>query len=394
MARDDQLIYGSKEFRDYGVTDAGAYELWYVGSNGHLSTDIIRDDSHPTIPINGTFVYPSIYWNQGCRLKSHPYGYFLDSSKTPYHQYKKHYVSGDSGSSFWPIPFNTFGCGATRPHLPLVSSWVISACESDALQKMKSQDFNAGVFLAELPETVEYIAGIVEPLAELFMAWRNKDKILLKAGASAKKLAEAWLGFTLAAKPLMDDIYNAAVACVQGFHVPLFAIARVEKIDPDFGPKMPQFPFQDWFWHYEDNSVCKRGVNVELAYKVLNPTLYALDSFGILNPIALAWEALPLSFVVDYFFGIGNFLNAMQAPIGIELVYGYRTSWLKNTYDVTYVPKAYDGLGDGVYPRITGELKVFERYVYPDFPLPFPALHLPVSVTKAANLVALVLSRD
>lgn len=35
----------------------------------------------------------------------------------------------------------------------------------------------------------------------------------------------------------------------------------------------------------------------------------ALTSWGIDNPLALAWEALPYSFVVDWFFNVGSYLN-------------------------------------------------------------------------------------
>lgn len=40
--------------------------------------------------------------------------------------------------------------------------------------------------------------------------------------------------------------------------------------------------------------------------------------FGLVNPLEVAWELLPFSFVADWFLPIGGYLNAMDAPFRFD----------------------------------------------------------------------------
>jgi len=48
----------------------------------------------------------------------------------------------------------------------------------------------------------------------------------------------------------------------------------------------------------------------------------ALSRLGYTNPLTLAWELLPYSFLVDYLIGVGNWLNGLDAGIGLEAIWG------------------------------------------------------------------------
>lgn len=50
--------------------------------------------------------------------------------------------------------------------------------------------------------------------------------------------------------------------------------------------------------------------------------LRALNQLGLLNPISLAWELVPYSFVVDWVLPIGPALQALTAPAGLIYVNG------------------------------------------------------------------------
>lgn len=43
------------------------------------------------------------------------------------------------------------------------------------------------------------------------------------------------------------------------------------------------------------------------------------QQLGLVNPVALAWELVPLSFVVNWFVGIGQFLNQFDAFVGLQI---------------------------------------------------------------------------
>jgi hypothetical protein len=44
----------------------------------------------------------------------------------------------------------------------------------------------------------------------------------------------------------------------------------------------------------------------------------SLSSVGVLNPLNVAWELVPYSFVVDWFLPIGGWLNSLDATVGFE----------------------------------------------------------------------------
>lgn len=50
--------------------------------------------------------------------------------------------------------------------------------------------------------------------------------------------------------------------------------------------------------------------------------LRTLNQLGLMNPLALAWELVTFSFVIDWFLPIGPVLNAMSAPTGLLFVDG------------------------------------------------------------------------
>lgn len=59
---------------------------------------------------------------------------------------------------------------------------------------------------------------------------------------------------------------------------------------------------------------------VRLDYVIASPALATAEDLGLLNVPSLAWEEEPLSFVVDWFFPVGDFLAQLTADAG----YGWR----------------------------------------------------------------------
>jgi hypothetical protein len=60
----------------------------------------------------------------------------------------------------------------------------------------------------------------------------------------------------------------------------------------------------------------------------------ALNDAGVLNPAAVLWETIPLSFVVDWFANLGDYFNA-QAALRLWSLKGgtvtFRQEWLTET---------------------------------------------------------------
>ena len=64
------------------------------------------------------------------------------------------------------------------------------------------------------------------------------------------------------------------------------------------------------------------GVFVRLDYCMVNPALHEIQQLGLVNPVELAWNLIPYSFVVDWFLPVGNYLQAWTADLGYQFLGG------------------------------------------------------------------------
>jgi hypothetical protein len=60
------------------------------------------------------------------------------------------------------------------------------------------------------------------------------------------------------------------------------------------------------------------GCKVRLDYFIENPFLRTLAQLGITNPAQIAWELTRLSFVFDWAFPIGSYLDTLDADVGLS----------------------------------------------------------------------------
>lgn len=80
--------------------------------------------------------------------------------------------------------------------------------------------------------------------------------------------------------------------------------------------------------------------------------------FGLLNPLEVVWELIPLSFVADWFLPIGDYLSAMDAPFRFSHrggTYGYRAQTEMSTLAKRMVPSTgtFTGFsGTGSYTMV------------------------------------------
>lgn len=144
------------------------------------------------------------------------------------------------------------------------------------------------------------------------------------------KIASRYLEFIYGIIPIMRDIHSTLSEFENGpFQRPV-GIAKGYMRDYDFNSEnygTSSFPLRSNI--YKVSGEFKRGVECQASYKVLNPTLYQMKNYGIENPLGIAWEVTTLSFVLDWFTGIGNFISALNAGFGLHYTEGYETNFLK-----------------------------------------------------------------
>lgn len=74
----------------------------------------------------------------------------------------------------------------------------------------------------------------------------------------------------------------------------------------------------DYNWEFEGVRyyTCRKTAYVS----VENPLLYRLNQAGVINPLTVAWELVPFSFVIDWFVPVGNWLAAQSDFVGLNVV--------------------------------------------------------------------------
>lgn len=64
---------------------------------------------------------------------------------------------------------------------------------------------------------------------------------------------------------------------------------------------------------------------------VSNPNLALAQQCGLVNPLTIAWELVPFSFVLDYFLNVGDFLDQFTEFAGLTLINPNRTVFTRYT---------------------------------------------------------------
>jgi hypothetical protein len=73
-----------------------------------------------------------------------------------------------------------------------------------------------------------------------------------------------------------------------------------------------------------------------LRFRISDPLQAFLAQTGFTNPVNLAWELLPFSFVVDWFLPIGPYLEALSAFDGLTLLDGSQTQFTRELADASH----------------------------------------------------------
>jgi hypothetical protein len=76
-------------------------------------------------------------------------------------------------------------------------------------------------------------------------------------------------------------------------------------------------------------------------FTVNNPNTLLMNQMGFINPASIAWEAVPFSFVVDWFANVGQVLNSATDFVGLSM---------KNPFTTKFQHIVQDVVAAGTYP--------------------------------------------
>lgn len=116
-------------------------------------------------------------------------------------------------------------------------------------------------------------------------------------------MAVRWLEYSYGWAPLVQDVFNILDKGFGDIHLE----ARSQK--SIFVDTSTVFVNQDDYRLTSYNAQLRKRVVVSAFAKMPNTAVAAASAWGLTNPALLAWEALPYSFVIDWFYPVGDYLN-------------------------------------------------------------------------------------
>jgi hypothetical protein len=217
--------------------------------------------------------------------------------------------------------------------------------------------------------------------------------------------ADTMLEFSYGWKPLLHDVYSHAKALaeisIERSPVVRQATgrAKTEKISARRYANAPNNYYD--FYKVTD---FKRFAEVGVSYRlpVGGPT--AFHQLGINNPLEVAWEVVPFSFIVDWFLPVGEFLRNLTATSGLIFESGYISKRDILKVELSTFVNGYKAINPGIgyatalsgSGRATREFLSITRTKIFAFPSPsFPGFKDPRStadggVNRAFNAIALL----
>lgn len=297
-----------------------------------------------------------------------------------------------------------------------------NALDQNILEKIKAQKVNLGQAFGERLQTVRMIEQNVDRLVKGARALKRGDltgflnAIGTKEPPSSRTVnrfrrdrrilsakdtfGNWWLEYTYGWKPLLSDIYGSMDAFSHRMDtLPAGYVRTTVKrmIEKSYKPGSGYTATDPYFSQTSNHKLLKirrKGVYYNLNSSDLSVFTRSLTQLGLTNPLELAWELLPFSFVVDWFLPIGNYLGSLDATFGLTFVGGYHNYRERQVGTRTVTGKGPPG-GANVYTIGKADDsyidEYFSREIVTSFPSPvIPTLKNPLSVSHSLSSLALL----
>lgn len=284
---------------------------------------------------------------------------------------------------------------------------------SRVAEAIRGHSFNAGIFAAELPKTTEGIVRSVRAVLTSYRALRKGDvafaastlakalqgvasgyapqrlrstrRIPKKAYATlgstrffrshpgygravalskAGKFADAWLALQYCWRPLLEDVWQLSQAIAFYRAPPQRCVFRANASFKSAGSaKMSPVNYPSLYipWALDQR------YRIKVTFR---ESLSVARSLGLTDPLSVAWEVMPFSFVVDWFVPVGSFLSALGTVGGISF-----DSVVQSNFEQTWLAKSGISTPNGYgYGGAIAVRKIaFTRTVTSTIPVPYPS---------------------
>lgn len=208
-----------------------------------------------------------------------------------------------------------------------------------ARNNLKSTDINLGVAFGERKQTARLIGDTASRLGKSIRHLKSGRirKAMDELGISSRKreprgsnVPSKWLEMQYGWKPLLSDVYGAADALSKHPRDHWRVTAKATRsMNESYSMRREPIgvtgPTSN-FDAFAGRAEVFTSVFARIDAVPRNEALISLASAGVTNPLLVAWELVPFSFVVDWFLPIGGWVESLDAMLGYEQ--GYYSSSL------------------------------------------------------------------
>jgi len=264
---------------------------------------------------------------------------------------------------------------------------------TEVMLKVGAKKASFGEALAESHKTIHHLVSTVKDLANALHAarkgrWGDVAKHLgvrPRDFSKGKTVSKRWLEYQYGWKPLMADIFDTHQVLMKGFREKAQIASNVRHLKDSFSyhRDVTSYAFVD-----AHSSV---DYSAKVFYKINDSTLSKLGQIGLINPLSVAWELVPFSFVVDWLIPVGNTLEALTARLGVDFIAGYY-GMRAEAHIVVNDPESeefHQTMDSNSRVDVT-EYFGYTRETMVGFPVPGFYTKSPFSITHALNALALI----
>lgn len=232
---------------------------------------------------------------------------------------------------------------------------VVNRARARCLKEAKGSGQAAlGISIVKWRSSLSMISGALQALASK----RARARLYYR-----RKASDIYLEGIFGWVPLMSDIYRA-----------MEVLSSAHRISPS------RAKAQDTRAYGVANSTLRAGVITDaravvgVRLSLDNPNVVLLNNLGLLNPASVAWDAVPYSFVINWFVPVGTYLNALTDLLGYGVHDGFVTTFVRKSAAGSYYDYNYDSESWDWFPRRVEQISVVRQLGFPPFKLPTPSL--------------------
>lgn len=279
---------------------------------------------------------------------------------------------------------------STNPYdaIPAFPQGLIDQAVIKSRLKLKDTSINLGQAFGERAQTANLVSDSIRRVVGAVRAVRRGDlrkakKVLdiqfMRRKVISKEPFSMWLELQYGWKPLLMDVYGATTAlsdremrASRGKATIKSRSSRKSALDrADFN-----IPGNNAYLWLNKHREIKHECWIRTDWVQSNDGWRSAKELGLTNPLEVAWELVPFSFVADWFVPVGDFISQLDATLGWSFLGGTigkkTTVW--NTYSFSHATSK-DYRYDVAWASVTGmsgkgRQMRYERSVLSSMPFP------------------------